>query len=111
MDNRLLPLYFVIGGAVVAATTYFGSRGQGLFAAFIGAFPSVTVITILSIYFSSGANATISYAKGMLILLPSWFLYVLTFILLMPRIGLAGSVIAGMAVYLILALVTMRFVR
>ena len=75
MDIKLLPLYFAIGGAAVAATTYFGSQGKGLFAAFIGVLPSVTVITFCSIYFSSGTAATLSYAKGLLILTPPWLLY------------------------------------
>ena len=109
MDIKLLPLYFVIGGAVVAAITYFGSQGKGLFAAFIGALPSVTVITICSIYFASGTIATLSYVKGLLILMPSWLLYAASVIFLLPRIGLAGALTAGIAVYLITAFIVMRF--
>ncbi len=108
MDLKLLPLYFVIGGAVVASVTYFGSHGKGLFAAFIGVLPSVTLITITSIYFASGMNNTLSYVKGLLVFMPAWLLYVITVILLMPRIGLAGSLIAGIAAYLIAAFITMR---
>lgn len=108
MDNRLLPLYFVIGGVVVAATTYFGSHGRGLFAAFIGVLPSVTVVTIISIYFASGTAATLSYVKGMLIFMPPWLLYILSVILLLPRVGLAGSLSAGIAIYLIVAYIIIK---
>ncbi len=74
MDIKLLALYFVMGGLAVALTTYFGSRGQGLLAAFVGVFPTVTVITFTVIYLKSGITPVVSYAKGMLILLPPWTL-------------------------------------
>jgi uncharacterized membrane protein (GlpM family) len=111
MDLRLLALYFVIGGLTVAATVYFGSRGQGLLAAFIGVFPGVTVITFCAIYFQSGVGPTVSYARGMLILLPPWILYVLGVIFLMPRIGLAPTLIVSVLVYVITALLMIRFIQ
>jgi uncharacterized membrane protein (GlpM family) len=111
MDLRLLALYFVIGGLTVAVTTYFGSRGQGLLAAFVGVFPGVTVITFLAIYFQSGTAPVVSYARGMLILLPPWVLYVLGVMFLTPRIGLIPTLAASVAVYVIFALLTIRLVQ
>ncbi len=111
MDIRLLLLYFVIGGLTVAITAYYGSRGQGLLAAFVGVFPGMTVITFCAIYFSSGSTAVVSYARGMLILLPPWILYVLGMIFLMPRLGLALSLVTSVAAYVIFALLTIRFVH
>ncbi|MDP2917105.1 MAG: DUF3147 domain-containing protein [Dehalococcoidia bacterium] len=109
MDIKLLVLYFVIGGAAVAATTWFGSQGKGLLAAFVGVFPSVTVITIISIYFSSGTSTTLSYLKGMLILMPPWLLYIACVIFLLPRIGLGWSLTAGIAIYMVTALIVIKF--
>jgi uncharacterized membrane protein (GlpM family) len=111
MDVRLLLLYFVIGGLTVAFTAYFGSRGQGLLAAFVGVFPGVTVITFCAVYFSSGSTAVISYARGMLILLPPWILYVLGIIFLLPRLGIVPTLITSVATYVIFALLIIRFVH
>jgi hypothetical protein len=47
MSVKLLALYFVVGGVIVAAVTYFGSQGKGLLAAFVAFFPSVTVVTLV----------------------------------------------------------------
>ena len=109
MDIKLsLLLYFVIGGAIVSATTYFGSQAKSELAAFIAFLPSISVITLCTIYFASGTGAAISYAKSMLILLPPWVLYVIGVILLLPRIGLAGSLTVSIVVYLGLAWLIMR---
>lgn len=111
MNIKLLALYFLVGGLTVAVTTYFGSQGKGLLAAFVGLFPGVTVITFSAIYFHGGSSAVVSYARGTLILLPPWILYIVGVYLLMPRIGLAPTLIASIAVYVALAFLIMRFVH
>jgi uncharacterized membrane protein (GlpM family) len=110
MDIKMLPVYFVIGGIVVSAATYFGSQAKGLLAAFIAFLPTISLITICSIYFASGTQAVVSYARGMLMLLPPWALYVTAVIFLLPRIGLAGSLIVGVATYVGLAFLIMRLI-
>ena len=108
MEIKMLPVYFIIGGVIVSAVTYFGSQAKGLLAAFIAFIPAVSVITICTIYFAGGTEAAVSYAKGMLILLAPWILYVLGVIFLLPRIGLAGSLIASIAAYLAVSFLIMR---
>jgi uncharacterized membrane protein (GlpM family) len=108
MDLRLLPLYFVIGGLTVAITAYYGSQGQGLLAAFVGLFPGITIITFCAIYFGGGTGAVVSYAKGMLILLPSWVLYVVGVYFLMPRIGLAPTLIISVVIYVAASFLTLK---
>lgn len=108
MDIKMLSVYFVIGGLVVAAATYFGSQAKSLLAAFITFLPSITVVTLCSIYFASGTVPAVSYAKGMLMLLPCWVLYIVSVIFLLPRIGLAGSLIVGISAYLGIAFLIMR---
>ena len=109
MDNKLFLLYFVIGGIVVSTVTYLGSHSKSTLAAFIALLPCVSVITLCTIYFHSGTDATVSYAKNMLILLPPWILYVVGVVVLLPRIGLAGSISASLAIYIVTALLTIRF--
>jgi hypothetical protein len=110
MPWKLLLLYFVIGGAIVSAVTYFGSQGKSQVAAFVAFLPSTSLITLCTIYFASGTQPAVSYAKSMLILLPPWVLYVAAIIFLLPRVGLATTVGISVAVYLILAFLIMRLV-
>ena len=108
MDVRWLSLYFFLGGTIVALVTYFGSQGKGLLAAFIAFFPSITIVTLFSIYFASGVGATVSYFKSMLILLPAWLIYAVAMIFLLPRWGLVPSVLVGIVIYVAAALITIR---
>src|SRR4030067_2188248 len=108
MDVKWLALYFFLGGTIVALVTYFGSQGKGMLSAFIAFFPSITFVTLLSIYFASGVNATVSYLKGMLFLIPAWILYAVAMIFILPRWGILPSVLIGIFLYVAVALITMR---
>jgi uncharacterized membrane protein (GlpM family) len=108
MDPKMLVLYFVIGGALVSAVTYFGSHAKSQIAAFIAFLPSISVITICSVYFASGTEEAVSYTKNMLILVPPWVLYGLGMLFLLPRIGLAYSLVISIAVYIGTALLIMK---
>jgi uncharacterized membrane protein (GlpM family) len=108
MDTKMLAVYFIIGGIIVSAVTYLGSQAKSQVAAFIAFLPSISVITLCTIYFASGMEEAVSYAKSMLILLPPWVLYVVGIIFLLPRIGLAGSLVISIMVYLGVAFLIMR---
>jgi uncharacterized membrane protein (GlpM family) len=108
MDAKMIALYFVIGGAIVATVTYFGGHAKSQIAAFIAFLPSISVITLCSIYSASGTEEAVSYAKSMLILVPPWVLYGVGVIFLLPRIGLAGSLVVSITVYLVTAFLIMK---
>lgn len=108
MDIKMLALYFVIGGTIVATVTYFGSQSKGMLAAFIAFLPSISLITIITTYLAKGTEAATSYTRGMLLLLPSWVLYAVSVIFLLPRIGLVGSLVVSVIVYLATAFVIIR---
>ncbi len=108
MTVKLLALYFVVGGIIVATVTYFGSQGKGLLAAFVAFFPSVSVVTLVSIYLAGGAGAAVSYFRGMLLLLPAWALYALVMMFMLPRWGLVTSLLVGVFLYIIASWMTMR---
>jgi uncharacterized membrane protein (GlpM family) len=110
MDYRLLPLYFIVGGTLVTLVTYFGSQGKGLFAAFTALFPSITVITLCTVYFNSGSGPTISYAKSLVALIPAWLIYVAAVIYLLPRLGLFPPLAIGILLYAGVGYLTTRFV-
>jgi uncharacterized membrane protein (GlpM family) len=111
MDAKLLSVYFVLGGTIVALITYFGVQGKGLLAAFIGFFPSISIVTLFTIYYKSGVGATVSYFKGMLFLIPAWVLYAVAMIFILPRWGIVPSVIIGVVLYVAVALLTIRLVH
>jgi len=108
MDIKALVAYFVIGGVIVSVVTYFGSQAKSELAAFIAFLPSISVITLCTIYFASGTEAAVSYARSMLILLPPWLLYVIGVIFLLPRIGLAGSLLVSVTAYVAVALAIVK---
>lgn len=108
MDLKLLIAYFIIGGLIVSAVTYFGSRGKSDLAVFIAFFPGTSLITVVTIYLAGGTGVVVSYARSMLMLLPAWVLYVLGVLFLVPRLGLALSLLISVAAYAGAALLTMR---
>ena len=93
----MLILYFFVGGITVALTAYFGTHGKGLLAAFAGLFPGITLVSAIAIYTSCGQATTVSYARGLLVLLPAWLLYVAGIIFLTPRIGLPALALSALA--------------
>jgi uncharacterized membrane protein (GlpM family) len=110
MDIRMLPVYFAIGGAVIAAVTYFGSRARGELAAFIAFLPTISAITLCTIYANGGTEKAVSYTKSMILLLPPWLLYAAGIIFLLPRIGLVGTLVISIAAYMVSAFLIMKFV-
>ena len=108
MDLKMLPVYFAIGGAIIAAVTYFGSHAKGQLAAFIAFLPTISAITLCTIYYNGGTEKAVSYAKSMIVLVPPWLLYVVGIIFLLPRIGLVGSLVVSIAAYTVAAFLVMR---
>ena len=108
MDLRALPLYFLLGGTVVAVVTYLGSTSRGLVAAFIAFFPSISIITITTIYLKGGTTSASDYARSMLILTPAWLLYVVAVLFLLPRWGLFPTLLTGVLLYVAAAFLTIR---
>ncbi|MDI3484146.1 MAG: hypothetical protein PWQ74_733 [Methanobacteriaceae archaeon] len=108
--NIKLIFYFILGGIVVSLTTYFGSKEKGVLAAFIAMFPSVTVLTLSTIYLEAGMRPVLSYLKGLLILTPVWIIYLICLVYMAPKHGFWPALVSGVALYLILAwLITFVF--
>lgn len=106
MQLKWLPVYFLVGGSLVATISYLGTHGHGFVAAIVAFFPSMSLFTMATIFANSGQAATISYAKSMLVLLPAWALYVVAIIILLPRIGPVWSLMIGTGAYMVAALLT-----
>ncbi len=111
MEAKFIPIYFLLGGAVVSLASFFGSHSKGLLAAFISFFPAATVFTITAIYASSGSHAASQYARGMLLMLPPWILYAISLWWFTPKLGLGTALAVGIPVYVIGALLIMGLTR
>ena len=101
-------LYFLFGGIITSAVTYFANTSRGLFAAFIGTLPAITISTFLLIYFNAGQAAVLSYARGLVIMIIPWMVFILSVIFLAPRVNFVVSLILGLLLQVVIALLILN---
>lgn len=102
-------LYFLFGGAITSAVTYLANNSKGLLAAFIGTLPIITISTFLLIYFNAGQDAVLAYAKGLIIMILPWLIFIISVIFFAPKINFVSSLIIGLCLQIIIALLILRF--
>ncbi|MFZ5996377.1 MAG: DUF3147 domain-containing protein [Nitrospirota bacterium] len=98
-------MYFLLGGTVTSTVTYLASNSRGSLAAFVGTLPISTLCTFLIIYFNTGQDAVLSYARGLIVMLLPWVAYILTVILLTPRLNLFLSLLIGVSLFILISFV------
>jgi hypothetical protein len=98
-------LYFLFGGLLVSGVTYLANQSRSLLAAFIATLPVMTTSTFILIYFTTGQEAVLSYAKGLVVMVFPWLVFILAVIVLSPRIGFIVSLVAGLCLQIVAALV------
>jgi len=96
-------IYFILGGTVLTVVTYFGSKKEGLIAAFFAMFPVVTALTLFTIYSEAGTEMVLSYVRGLLILTPVWVLYLFLVMFLLPKHGFWVALISGIFIYVLVS--------
>ena len=64
-------LYFFIGGTLVSVSTYLGSHGKGFLAALASTLPVISGVTFILIYLNAGDSPTVSFAKNLILALPT----------------------------------------
>lgn len=94
-------MYFVLGGLLVSLSTYLGSHGRGFFAALASTFPMISGVTFILIYVNVGTEPTISFAKHLIWLSPPWFVYVLTMLFGVERLGFWSAYGVAMTCYML----------
>lgn len=94
-------IYFLIGGTVVAAVAYLGSRGDSALAAFVASLPVLFLLNVFVMYRVGGMNGSLTYAKGVVLMLPVFVFYAALTIWLLPRLGMPKALMLGLPVYLI----------
>ncbi|MFQ5862997.1 MAG: DUF3147 domain-containing protein [Candidatus Brocadiales bacterium] len=109
--NPKYLLYFFVGGIIVSVVSYFGGVRKSLLSSFIAMMPALSIITATFIYREAGADATVSYAKGLIIFSPAWLCYIGAFILLLPRVEMWKAVVMSVFVYFAVAFLTRMAVQ
>lgn len=97
-------LYFFVGGIVTSAVTYFANNSRSLVAAFVGTLPMLTLITFVLIYLTAGQTAVTAYAKGLMIMIVPWMIFILSVILLASRMSFLLSLLVGLCIQIAVAL-------
>ena len=96
-------LYFLFGWLITSGVVYLANQSKGLLAAFVGTLPLITISTFVLIYLQSGPNAVSAYAKGLIVMIFPWMLFILSVIFLIPRIPFTYALFAGLCLQLISA--------
>ena len=96
-------LYFLLGGIIVSAVTYFANNARGLFAAFIGTLPIITISTFLLVYLNAGQAAVLAYAKGLVIMIIPWLIFIISVVFLAPRMNFIFSLLVSLVLQVVIA--------
>ena len=101
-------LYFLIGGSIVALVAYFINQGNQILAILVGNIPVLFLLNTTLAYRAGGSMSSIAYAKGALISLPFFIVFVLITLLILPRINTLAAILPAMLIYIIPPLVFYR---
>ncbi len=105
MKLSSLAIYFVTGGLFTAAIVALEESGHRTLSGFATLMPVFTLVAYFFIGEAAGGNAVSQHAKWVLVgTLVSWVPYMLGVAYLAPRIGARNAILAGLGIFLILAL-------
>ena len=93
-------LYFLFGGIITSGVTYLAHQSRGMLAAFVGTLPLITISTFVLVYLQSGQGAVVAYAKGLIVMIFPWMVFILSVIFLIPRITFIYALVAGLCLQL-----------
>ncbi len=101
-------LYFILGGSIVALVAYLANHSNQLLTILVGNLPVLFLLNVIMVYSAGGATSGIAYARGALISLPFFIIFVLITILILPRITTPVAILPAMLVYIIPSLIYHR---
>lgn len=103
---------FLVGGAVTTSITYFEASGWPLLSRLAALVPVFTWLSYLFIGKLSGAEEVSRHALFVLLgTLVAWVPYMFVIYYLAPKIGAGKAILAAMAVFLIMALLFIKFYK
>ena len=106
MNISNLIIYFITGGVVTTIIVVLEERGQRTLSELATLIPVFTLVAYFFIGQTKGGIAVGQHAKFVLVgTLISWVPYMLVVAYLAPKIGPNRAILAGLAVFFVLALV------
>ena len=106
MNISNLIIYFITGGLVTTIIVVLEEKGQRMFSELATLIPVFTLVAYFFIGQTKGGKAVGQHAKFVLVgTLISWVPYMLAVAYLSPRIGPNKAILAGLAVFFVLALI------
>jgi hypothetical protein len=95
-------MYFILGGSLVALVAYLSGRGNPVLTTLVANIPVLFILNIFLMYRAGGVTGSMTYAKGALLLLPVFVLFIVVTMLLLPRLGLPLALLSGVTAYVAL---------
>ena len=103
---------FFIGGAITMAVIYFETSGLPTLSRLAALFPIFTWLSYLFIGKLSGAEAVSRHALFVLLgTIIAWLPYMFIIYYFAPKIGTTKSIVLGIVIFLILAVLFIRFYK
>jgi hypothetical protein len=92
-------LYFILGGSLVALVAFLSGRGNPILTTLVANLPVLFILNIFLTYRAGGVDGSMIYAKGALLLLPVFVLFVGITMMLLPRLGLPLALLSSASAY------------
>jgi uncharacterized membrane protein (GlpM family) len=104
-------LYFITGGSIVTIVAWLARIGHPFLSGIALVFPSVTLVSFYFLGKSVGREAVSTSAKSALLAtFFLWLPYMTAIVYLIPRFGVNKALVLALAVFLMLALIYVKFI-
>ncbi|MDD5604328.1 MAG: hypothetical protein RBR99_04410 [Dehalococcoidales bacterium] len=98
-------LSFFVGGGLLALVSFVAQKGNATLTILVANIPVMFLLNVLSTYRVGGVDGSLNFAKGALMYLPFYIIFVLITMWLIPRLGLPGALFPGLPIFVIPALI------
>jgi hypothetical protein len=92
-------LSFFVGGGLVATVAYIAQKGNATLTILVANIPVIFLLNILTAYRVGGIDSSLNYAKGALMYLPFYILFIVLTMWLIPRLGMPGAALPGLSIF------------
>jgi len=94
-------LSFFVGGGLLAFVTFVAQKGNATLTVMVANIPVMFLLNVLSTYRVGGVDGSLNFAKGALMYLPFYIIFVLITMWLIPRLGLPVALLPGIPVFVL----------
>lgn len=92
---------FLVGGGLLAFVTFVAQKGNATLTILVANIPVMFLLNVLMTYRIGGVDGSLNYAKGALMYLPFYIIFVAITMWLIPRLGMPGALLPGIPVFII----------